>query len=94
MSSNNLPPGCTTADIDRAAGADCQCPECDGTGKSMPTISNCCGVPMPHWPELDLCPYCHEHCEPDDCENCGGKGYIEPKTKEDLADEKADQERE
>ena len=26
-------------------------------------ISNCCGVFMPHYPDSDFCPRCHEHCE-------------------------------
>jgi hypothetical protein len=26
-------------------------------------FSNCCDEPLPNYPENDICPLCHEHCE-------------------------------
>ena len=91
MNSNfNLPDGVSARDISHA---DDTCLECDGSGLSQPLISNCCGFQLSHWPDSDICPHCKEHCEPAECENCGGSGIVEPKTKAELAEEKDDLER-
>lgn len=52
-----------------------ECPECEGTGK---VFYSCCGDDI-RGNDIDLCPTCHEHCditEGEECDTCGGTGYI------------------
>ncbi len=56
------------------------CPDCDGEGR-FETISDCCDAKQE--PDMGLCYECHDHCEPQECLNCGGTGKVEI-----LADER------
>ena len=52
-----------------------ECQECEGTGR---VFYSCCGDDI-RGNDIDLCPTCHEHCDVEDgeeCESCGGTGYI------------------
>ncbi len=33
-----------------------------GKAEDEQPVSNCCGVPLPDWPDSDFCPNCLEHC--------------------------------
>ncbi len=48
-----------------------ECPECEGLGQ---TYISCCGYEMDH--DILMCPKCHEHWEPEECETCNGTGTI------------------
>lgn len=68
---SNLPPGCTNADIDKAAGAyPLQCKECgctvmaydldeNGLCEECAKLSPCCGVEFDE--DIRICPQCGEH---------------------------------
>ena len=89
----DLPPGCTNADIDRAAGGHMDtCPDCEGEPLDE---SNCCGAKIILG---DICSKCHEHCEPAKCETCEGTGEVDmdaqkAQAREDAEESKADMER-
>ena len=57
-----------------------KCPDCEGTGHTG--LSNCCGAPLPDYPDRDICPDCKEHSD-DECGECEGTGWIEDDTEPD-----------
>lgn len=71
----SLPCGCTNAMIDAHMGGDwIECETCEGSGKQA--ASDCCSAEYaaPGYPDNDICSACGEHSQPDDCEDCKGKG--------------------
>jgi hypothetical protein len=52
------------------------CEYCEGDGY---TVTSCCGDDI-KGNDIDICPTCFEHCvcEKEECENCGGTGFINP----------------
>jgi RecJ-like exonuclease len=50
------------------------CPDCDGKG-CFEAISECCDSMRDE--DTMLCYECHEHCEPQECQNCEGTGKVE-----------------
>ena len=84
----DLPPGCSSKDIEDAMGGNIdeeECENCSGLGHLG---SECCGVEV----KQGLCSKCHEHAEEDSCPICKGEGFIvvDKPTKEELHAEAAE----
>jgi len=50
------------------------CPDCNGEG-CFEDKSDCCDAKRE--PDMGLCYECHDHCEPQECQSCGGTGKVE-----------------